>query len=61
MFKAALEAAKVMPRWQLTHADEKDGSIEGVATTAIMRFKVPSFPAPESLYGLEVSGHVDLW
>lgn len=40
VFKAAIDAAKLMPRWTITHADDKDLSIEGVATTFFLRFKV---------------------
>ncbi|KAL0038189.1 hypothetical protein WJX79_007214 [Trebouxia sp. C0005] len=39
VFGAMLAAAKEMPRWQLTHQDQAQGILEGVATTAIMRFK----------------------
>ena len=40
MFTAAVAAAKAMPRWSMTHADDEDLTLEGVATTLIMRFKV---------------------
>ncbi|KAL0035527.1 hypothetical protein WJX77_010697 [Trebouxia sp. C0004] len=39
VFGAMVAAAKEMPRWQLTHQDQAKGILEGVATTAIMRFK----------------------
>lgn len=40
MFTAAVDAAKGMSRWEITHADDKDLSVEGVATTFFLRFKV---------------------
>lgn len=39
VFTAAVNAAKGMSRWEITHADDKDLSIEGVATTFFLRFK----------------------
>ncbi|MFQ5697048.1 MAG: DUF1499 domain-containing protein [Myxococcota bacterium] len=35
----ALEAARAMPRWQITSADPDAGQIEAVATTRVFRFR----------------------
>lgn len=39
VFKQALELAKATPDWQIEITDPKNLTIEGTATTAIMRFK----------------------
>ncbi len=38
-FEQALEAARGMPRWEITWISEKELFFEGVATTRLLRFK----------------------
>jgi hypothetical protein len=38
-FSACMVAAGKMPRWTINHEDRAGGIIEGVATTALLRFK----------------------
>lgn len=38
-FSACLDAAKKMPRWTIEYEDRAGGIIEGVAVSALLRFK----------------------
>jgi Protein of unknown function (DUF1499) len=38
-FSACMAAAGKMPRWKIDHEDRAGGIIEGVAVTALLRFK----------------------
>jgi uncharacterized protein (DUF1499 family) len=39
VFQRALRVAREMPAWEITYEDAAAGIIEGVATTALFRFR----------------------